>query len=67
MAVLNKNNMIGRVVEVNYLSSRVLLISDLNSKIPVKIEPSGESAIMTGSGDSLAKLNYLPKIPSLTS
>mgnify|MGYP006110970911 CR=1 FL=1 len=61
MAVVSNNNMIGRVVEVNYLSSRVLLISDLNSKIPVKIEPSGESAIMSGAGDNFAILEFLPK------
>ena len=35
MAVLDGKNFIGRVVDVNYFSSRVLLVSDLNSKIPV--------------------------------
>ena len=32
--------LVGKVVEVNYLSSRVLLLSDLNSKIPVIVEPN---------------------------
>ena len=61
MAVLSNNNMIGRIVEVNYLSSRALLVSDLNSKIPVKIEPSGENAIMTGRGNNTGDLDFLPK------
>ena len=62
MAVLHKNSMIGRIVEVNYLSSRVLLVNDLNSKIPVKIQPSGEKAIMSGEGNNLASLDFLPKL-----
>ena len=65
MAVLHKKNMIGRIVEVNYLSSRVLLINDLNSKIPVKIQPSGENAIMSGEGNNLASLDFLPKLSTI--
>ena len=35
--------LVGKIVEVNYLSSRILLLSDLNSKIPVySIEPNQE-------------------------
>ena len=65
MAVLHKRNMVGRIVEVNYLSSRVLLINDLNSKIPVKIQPSGENAIMSGEGNNLASLDFLPKLSTI--
>ena len=65
MAVLHQNNMIGRIVEVNYLSSRTLLVNDLNSKIPVKIQPSGENAIMSGEGNNLASLDFLPKISTI--
>ena len=61
MAVLDKNNFIGRIVDVNFFSSRVLLVTDLNSKIPVIIEPSGEHAILSGHGDELPSLDYLPK------
>jgi rod shape-determining protein MreC len=49
------------LTEVNYLSSRALLINDLNSKIPVLIEPMGYQAIMSGTGDKLALLEFLPK------
>ena len=61
MTVLDGPNFIGRIVDVNYFSSRVLLISDLNSKIPVVIEPSGYQAILSGHGKNNPSLEYLPK------
>ena len=61
MAVLDNQDFIGRVVDVNYFSSRVLLISDLNSKIPVIIGPSGYHAILSGKGKNYPTLDYLPK------
>ena len=56
MAVLDGKNFIGRIVDTNYFSSRVLLISDLNSKIPVIIEPSGHHAILSGHGNKMPSL-----------
>tara|TARA_B100001123_G_scaffold430079_1_gene549456 strand:+ start:1158 stop:2006 length:849 start_codon:yes stop_codon:yes gene_type:complete len=61
MAVLDKQNFIGRIVDVNYFSSRVLLITDLNSKIPVISEPSGSHAILSGHGEKDPTLEYLSK------
>ena len=62
MAVLSQNNFIGRIVDVNFFSSRVLLITDLNSKIPIITEPSATHAILSGRGGSkLPTLEYLPK------
>jgi len=61
MPVLDGSYFIGRITEANYLSSRVLLISDLNSKIPVLIEPMGYRAIMSGNGEKPALLEFLPK------
>jgi rod shape-determining protein MreC len=61
MAVLDGKNFIGRIVDVNFFSSRVLLVSDLNSKIPVIIEPSGDQAILSGHGNDPLSLDYLPK------
>ena len=65
MAVLDGDNFIGRIVDVNFFSSRVLLISDLNSKIPVVIEPSGNHAILSGRGDLQPILEYLPENQNL--
>ena len=61
MAVLDGDNFIGRVVDVNFFSSRILLVTDLNSKIPVIIEPSGHHAILSGTGDVEPILEFLPK------
>ena len=61
MAVLDGKNFIGRIVDVNFFSSRVLLVSDLNSKIPVLSEPSGSHAILSGHGTNEPTLEYLSK------
>ena len=61
MAVLDGKYFIGRIVDVNFFSSRVLLVTDLNSKIPVLIEPSGYHAILSGRGKNEPTLEYLPK------
>ena len=51
--------MVGRVIEVNYKTSRVLLLSDLNSNVPVTIAPQNIQAIITGSGDNLGQIKYI--------
>ena len=61
MAVLDGKNFIGRIVDVNFFSSRVLLVTDLNSKIPVLAAPSGYHAILSGRGKNKPTLEYLPK------
>ena len=61
MAVLDGKNFVGRIVDVNFFSSRVLLVSDLNSKIPVIVEPSGHHAILSGRGTNKPILEYLPE------
>ena len=61
MAGLDGKNFIGRIVDVNFFSSRVLLISDLNSKIPVVIEPAGYHAILSGAGKVKPILEFLPE------
>tara|TARA_B100000029_G_scaffold166994_1_gene163164 strand:+ start:899 stop:1741 length:843 start_codon:yes stop_codon:yes gene_type:complete len=66
MAVLDGKNFIGRIVDVNYFSSRVLLISDLNSKIPIIVEPHGYHAILNGRGKrNYPTLEYLPENSSV--
>ncbi|MEM6781714.1 MAG: rod shape-determining protein MreC [Pseudomonadota bacterium] len=59
-AVLSGEGMIGRIIEVGKNSSRVLLITDFNSRIPVLIEGSRQKAVMTGNNDPLPLLKYLP-------
>ena len=59
MAVLDGKFLVGKVVEVNYSTSRVLLLSDLNSKIPVSIEPNGVQSILSGSGSNFGEIQYI--------
>lgn len=61
LAVLDGKNFIGRTVDVNFFSSRVLLVTDLNSKIPVIVESGGNHAILSGHGKNLPTLEYLPE------
>ena len=59
MAVLDGDYLIGKVVEVNYSTSRALLLSDLNSKIPVTIEPGSYECILSGTGRNQGIIQYL--------
>ena len=58
MVVMDGGYLVGKVVEVNYLSSRVLLLSDLNSKIPVIVEPNAVSSILSGTGKKHGVIQY---------
>ena len=58
MAVMDKNYLIGKVVEVSFTTSRVLLLSDLNSKIPVDIMPNNIQSILSGTGDNNGVIQY---------
>jgi len=62
MAVFSKSYLIGTIVETNYFTSRVLLITDLNSKIPVVIQETDVNGILVGAGESMSlNLEYLPE------
>ena len=56
--VKDKEYLIGKIVEVNYTTSRVLLLSDINSKIPVLIEPQGLLSILSGAGGKEGVIQY---------
>ena len=58
MAVTDRAYLVGKVIEVNYTNSRVLLLSDLNSKIPALLEPIGMQAVISGTGKDYAKVQY---------
>ena len=61
MVVMDGAYLVGKVVEVNYLSSRVLLLSDLNSKIPVIVEPNAVFSILSGTGKNYGIIQYSKK------
>ena len=58
MTILNNNYLVGKVVEVNFSTARVLLLSDLNSKTPVTIEPGSIQAILSGTGKDNGTIQY---------
>ncbi|MBF0354306.1 MAG: rod shape-determining protein MreC [Alphaproteobacteria bacterium] len=58
-AVVSGEGLVGRVHQVGQHSSRVLLLSDLNSHLPVMLETTRTRAIMTGDNSERPKLNYL--------
>ncbi len=60
MPVLDGDYLVGKIVESNYFSSRILLLNDLNSRIPVMINSTGAQAIITGKGGKDPVLEYLP-------
>ena len=59
MAVLDKEYLVGKIVELNFTTSRVLLLSDLNSKIPVDILPNNIQSILSGTGKENGKIQYV--------
>ena len=58
MVAMDEEYLVGKIVEVNYLSARVLLLSDLNSKIPVTVEPNGLLSILSGTGENYGVIQY---------
>ena len=57
--IYDRSYLVGRVVEVNYKTSRVLLLSDLNSNVPVTIAPQNIQAIITGTGKNYGEIKYI--------
>ena len=58
MAIMDRNYLVGQVIEVNYSNSRALLLSDLNSKIPVIVQPPYLQAVASGTGKDYGVIEY---------
>ena len=67
MIALDNEYLVGKIVEVNYLSSRILLLSDLNSKIPVILEPNEIFSILSGTGKDHGVIQYSKKYQDIQS
>jgi len=59
-AAITGEGLVGRLTEVGDRASRVLLITDLNSRIPVTIESTHVAAVMAGDNSERPRLMYLP-------
>ena len=57
--IFDQSYLVGRVIEVNYKTSRVLLLNDLNSNVPATIAPQNIQAIVSGRGDNYGQIKYV--------
>jgi len=57
---LDASGLVGRVTEVGARSARVLLLTDMNSRVPVMLETSRAQGILVGNNSPYPKLMYLP-------
>lgn len=58
-ATITGEGLVGRLTEVGSRAARVLLITDLNSRIPVKIEGSNTGAVLAGDNSERPRLLYV--------
>jgi rod shape-determining protein MreC len=58
-AVISNKGLIGRVLEIGRRSSRILLITDPNSKVGVMIQRNRQGGILTGRPDGRCKMIYI--------
>jgi rod shape-determining protein MreC len=63
-AAITGEGLVGRIAEVGERASRVLLVTDINSRIPVTVESSRERAVLAGDNSEQPRLIYLqPRSP----
>ena len=60
MAVAGGRGLAGRTVQTGERSARVLLLTDLNARIPVVVERTRQRAVLAGDNTHQPKLSYLP-------
>jgi len=59
-AAMTGTGVAGRVTEVGDRAARVLLVTDLNSRVPVAVDGSRERAVLAGDNSDRPRLLYLP-------
>ncbi len=59
-AAMHADGLVGRVATVGERSARVILLTDLNSRIPVVVESTGDRAVLAGDNGPRPQLWYLP-------
>ncbi|MBV8652590.1 MAG: rod shape-determining protein MreC [Alphaproteobacteria bacterium] len=59
-AAITGDGLVGRVTEVGERAARVLLLTDLNSRIPVAFDGTRERAVLAGDNSDQPRLLYLP-------
>ena len=64
-AVVDARGMIGRIYLAGSHTSWVILLTDLNSRIPVSVSPGNRQAIMVGDNTAMPSLDTLSQIVTL--
>ena len=60
-AAMDGIGLVGRVAGLGQETSRILLLTDTNSRLPVTIQPSGQTAILTGDNSPVPLIDFLEK------
>ena len=60
-ATMDGVGLVGRISGVGDQTSRVILLTDSNSRIPVMVQPSGQKAILSGDNSGAPVLEFLEK------
>jgi rod shape-determining protein MreC len=60
-AAITGAGLVGRVVEVGRRASRILLVTDLNSRVPVLVEATRQRAVLAGDNSATASLQFMPR------
>lgn len=58
---LTGEGVLGRVVQVGQNAARILLLTDINSRLPVTIEATGHRVIAAGQGRDTLRIEFLPE------
>lgn len=63
--VIDEQGIMGQIVDTTPSSSRVLLITDPDHQLPVRIQRTGQRGILTGTGHDQVALRFIPKNSAL--
>ncbi len=66
MAAVTADGLTGRVIEVGHRASRILLLTDLNSRVPVVVEGSRYRAVLEGDNSDTMRLTFLPNAAKMS-
>lgn len=58
--VMNFAGIIGKIIEADKGTAKILLISDINSRVVVKIQRARQEGMLEGLGRGMCRLKYLP-------
>lgn len=61
-ATMDGLGLVGRISGVGEQTSRVILLSDSNSRIPVTVQPSGQTALLSGDNSAAPPLEFIEKL-----